>query len=189
MRNYNNDMIAAINKFKEAYDEMNACWHNLINTHTGEVISLDDTKAIRHYPFDKSFDEYSAKLHEWAIDTIEELGMTPRCKSPISSEDIHNLLRILREKRDDIGCLSVHTVDVLYDRLTGLEYNENVKEFYDWLINSLPFNEDNNDEEWDKWYSQKIHIMYGDRSITLNNEATLYNYMVDMFRFYINCCL
>ena len=188
MRNYNNDMIAAINKFKEAYDEMNACWHNIINTKTGEVISLNDLKAIQHYPFDKSFDEYSPMLHHWAIDTIEELSSGKSGRSPIDSDDIHNILKILYEKRADIGSVSVHTVDALFDTLKSVEYCERVKEFYDWLINSMPWN-DAPEEEWDKWYSQKVMIMYGDKSITLENEATIYNYIVDMLRFYIDHCL
>ena len=56
-------MIKALNKLKEAYYEVLNEWENT---------DLNETKSIRKYPFEKSFDELG--LVEWIEETIKELG-------------------------------------------------------------------------------------------------------------------
>jgi hypothetical protein len=56
-------MIEALKKLKEAYYEVLIEW--------GKT-DLNETKSIKKYPFEKSFDELG--LVEWIEETIEELG-------------------------------------------------------------------------------------------------------------------
>lgn len=60
------ELIRALRHFKESYNELNKTW----TTHTTD--DLDDTEAIRFYPFHQSFDVLS--VNKWIDETFEELG-------------------------------------------------------------------------------------------------------------------
>ncbi len=185
---YNANIIASLEKLKSAYQDVMAYWDDVIDPKTGEVKSLNDTVAIKNYPFDKSFDEYSISIHNWINDTINEITHTNRGKCPLCTEELQQLSTILRDTRDVIDRYSVHSIDVLYAKLKDLERAERVKDFYQWLKDELPAS-NAQDEEWDAYYNKKWTIMFGDECITLENEATIYNFITDMFDFYINNCL
>lgn len=64
----NNDtskMIEALTQFGEAYVNLRDEWSRT------DTCDLNDTTAIKHYPFDVSFDELN--VLDWVVETIEEL--------------------------------------------------------------------------------------------------------------------
>jgi hypothetical protein len=63
-------MIQALRQFKDAYNELNKTW---VEGHTtDEGFDLNDTEAVRFYPFHKSFDELN--VNEWCNEEIAELS-------------------------------------------------------------------------------------------------------------------
>lgn len=56
-------MIKALKNLKRAYYEVLEAW---------EETDLNETKSIRKYPFERSFNELD--LIEWIEETIKELG-------------------------------------------------------------------------------------------------------------------
>lgn len=186
--NHRADQINALKRFKEAYYYLQFHWDR-----GGR--NLNDLDAISRYPFHRSFDELD--VVGWVNDMIYEMRSYERVnETGLSAADIHNLKKILHEKRDDIGCVSVHTVYDLFDKLKYLEYNKNIIEFHQMLVdampdlpNSTPEEQKAFDEAWEKFYSIPFTISFGGKSVTINNEATIYNGIVDTLKEMIDNCL
>lgn len=58
-------MIEALTQFGEAYINLRDVWSQ---AHTCD---LNNTTAIKHYPFDTDFDELN--VVDWIVETIDEL--------------------------------------------------------------------------------------------------------------------
>lgn len=182
------DQINALHDFKRAYNRLMFFWD-------WRGSNMNDLNAIRHYPFHKSLDELD--VNSWVDAMVYELQPKKTCEeSGLKAIDVHNLMKILREKRDDIGCVSVHTVDDLYNTLKHLEYAKEIREFYSHAINSLPDMPNDTpeeqkafDEAWDKFYDFKWVISFGGKTIAIDNEATIYNGITDAIKEFIDECL
>lgn len=185
---YKADQINALKRFKEAYYGLSVMWGHKDN-------NLNNTDAIKHYPFHKSFDELD--VPGWVDVTINELRAETDNTGPyLPAEHIYNMLKIIREKKDDIGSVSVEDVEKLYTSLKCLAYANEVKNFYNFLEKSMPDlpndtpeNQDAFDEAWDKFYSTKFTIGFGGKFITIENEATIYNGILDTLKELIDYCL
>lgn len=177
------DQIAALKQFKNAYV-------NLINMWVREGYSLNDLNAVGQYPFHRSLDELP--VIDWVNNSIRELNhMTDYVNrsTAISHNDALNLLKILREKRDDIGCVSTSVVDGLYERLKYVEYNATIIDFYKMLDKALPDlpsetpeEQTAYDEAWDKFYRTPFTISFGDKSVKIENDAIIYNGILDTLK-------
>lgn len=186
--NHRADQIDALKRFKEAYYNLSFHWDR-----GGR--SLNDLDAISRYPFHKSLDELD--VVGWVNDMIYEMRSYERVnETGLSADDTRNLLKILREKKDDIGCVSVKTVHDLLNKLKYLEYNKGIIEFHQMLVDAMPDLPNNTDEEqkafdkaWEKFYSTPFTISFGGKSVTIENEATIYNGIVDTLKELIDNCL
>ena len=189
------DTINALKRFKQAYYGLLVAWRS-------SDVKLNNTKAISYYPFMDSLDEVG--IPEWVDKTVEEL--TPRASkddTDIGLKTVRDMLKVIYEKQDDIGCMSVKDIQELRRNLEILEYVKMVKDFHKYTIDSMPncpeqpgeTNEEHMaiekayDEAMDKFYRTKWTIGFGDRMITLENEATIYNYITDLLEELIEYCL
>lgn len=186
--NYKADQIDALKKFKESYNNLLLHWDR-------GGSSLNDLNAIRHYPFHKSLDELD--VNGWVDAMVYELRPEKQADEPcLTTEEVHNLMKILREKRDDIGCVSVHTVDELYNSLKCLAYVKSIKDFHSFLDgcmpdlpNDTPAEQKAYDEAWEKFYETQFTIGFGGKMVTIENEATIYNGIMDTLKELIDNCL
>lgn len=183
------DQTNALKRFKEA-------WYNLSFYWDRNNSNLDNTEATRKlYPFHKCFDELD--IPRWVDATIKELRPTSGFeREEIKIDEVRSLMKILRQNRDYIDCVSVHTVDELYRSLKCLEYNKNIIEFYKMLVdampdlpNDTPEQQEAFDDAWEKFYMTDFTISFGDKSVTISNEATVYNGIVDTLKELIDYCL
>ena len=189
------DTINALKRFKQAYYGLLVAWR------TSDV-HLNDLKSVKDYPFMESLDEVG--IPEWVDKTVEELKpKVSKDDTNIGLKTVRDMLKVIYEKQDDIGCLSVKDLQDLRRNLECLEYVKMVKDFHQFIIKSFPdvpqepgeTNEEHMaiekayDEAMDKFYRTKWTIGFGDRTITIENEATVYNYITDMLEELIEYCL
>lgn len=58
------NMIKALNELKGAFKDVNEEWEN---------VNLDEIKTETKYPFEKSFDELTLEVENWADEIIEDI--------------------------------------------------------------------------------------------------------------------
>lgn len=182
------DQINALKRFRDAYKNLLFYWDR-------PGSSLNDTNALIHYPFEKSFDEID--IPHWTNITINELERNiERAPELLKASDIRTILKIINEKKDDIGCISTPELNNLRRSLKSAEYVLNIKDFYQYLYTAMPDlpnetqeEQDKYDIEWEKFYCTPFTITFGHKSVTIENEATIYNGILDTLNELIENCL
>lgn len=184
------DQINALKRFKEAYYGLSVMW-NRNNS------NLNDTDAVRHYPFHKSFDELD--IPGWVDATVTELRPVENQKydtGDLSVKDISMLSRAMIRLADDISFLTEEEVTHLIVTLQCAERNMKIREFYNHLIdampdmpNDTPEQQEAFDDAWEKFYETPFKITFGSKSVVISNEATIYNGIVDTLKELIDYCL
>jgi hypothetical protein len=184
------DQINALKRFKEAYYGLSCVWER-------KESNLNDTDAVRYYPFHKSFDELN--IPGWVDATINELRPIENAKydtGDLSEKDLCMLSMIVKRFYDEIDFLSEEEVKHLSNMLKYAEKSCEIKNFYNHLIDSMPDmpNETHEqqaafDKAWEKFYETDFIISFGDRGVVIANEATIYNGIVDTLKELIDNCL
>lgn len=101
-------------------------------------------------------------------------------------KELRQLLMVL--KQSDIGCLSIEEVNSLISTIEVEAYVQQVKDFKKFVDDLMSF--DNDDEKaWDAFYDLKWTITFGNHSVTIGNEATIYNAMQDFLADFVENCL
>lgn len=185
------EQIEALNGFKQAYIRLQFMWDG-----RGKGTNLNDTDAVRDYPFHKSFDELNVR--NWVDRTVAELrsSVVMRNEKGLSSTEINSISRIISKFNEEIDFLSVKEVENLQQSLKYLAYNKDIEEFYQHLLDSMPDMPNSTveeqeafDEAWEEFYETPFIISFGGRTVKINNEATIYQGIVDTLKEMIDNCL
>ncbi len=99
----------------------------------------------------------------------------------LDSKDIEDLMNILKEHRDNTSCVDVHRLYSLHALLETQLYEARLNEFAQHIEDSLP-NNDATDEEMDKFYNTPWTIHFNGKSICIENNAGIYNAMLDAIK-------
>lgn len=114
----------------------------------------------------------------------------------MNEKQLMNLQQLLKAAERDCGCLTVEEVDDLRIAVESELYVTRIKDFKCMLDAALP-NMPNDtperqavyDEAMDDFYSTQWTIRFGYRSVTIDNDATVYNGICDMLTDLIDNCL
>lgn len=187
------EQINALIAFKRAYNQLLFHWDGK-PYREADGINLNDTKAIDLYPFHRSFDELD--VVDWCMRTVEELKkhVVPRDEPGLDKKDVDKLERIIYNLKEEIGFLSVEDVEHLEQTLKNLAYVKAIKAFHKHLLDSMPnlpndTPEDTYDLAWQKFYETPFTISFGDKTVTIQNEATIWQGIVDALEEMIDYCL
>lgn len=99
----------------------------------------------------------------------------------LTQKDIRNLARIVRKFEDEIDFLTVEEVEHLQSQLDSEEYIRQIEDFEQHLIDVMP-GEDASDDTWEDFYELKWTIDFAGKSVTLENEAEIYNVVSDLLK-------
>lgn len=184
------DQINALKRFKEAYYHLSIMWER-------KDSDLNNVDAIRQYPFDKSFDELD--VPGWVNAMIDELRPIEAAKyatGELSTKDINMLSMIVKRFSDEIDFLTEEEVNHLETTLRCTKEVNEIKSFYNHLVDAMPDGPNGTSEEqaafdkaWEKFYETPFTISFGGKSVTIANEATIYNGIVDTLKDLIDNCL
>lgn len=185
------DQINALKRFKTAYYALSVAWDR-------KDSNLNDVDAIRHYPFDKSFDELN--VPGWVDAMINELAPvkvhTVYESGDLTEKELRMLSMIVRRFSDEIDFLTEEEVNHLITTLRCTREAREVKDFHNYLIeampdgpNSTPEEQEAFDEAWEKFYETPFTISFGGKSVTIANDATIYNGILDTLKELIDYCL
>ena len=98
------------------------------------------------------------------------------------------MLKLINEIKDDCHCLSVKDVDDLQRTIQCELYCQQIKSFRDHVDNAMPEAE-GSENDWDEFYDLDWTIMFGGKAVTIHNEATVYNGILDMLKDFVDNCL
>lgn len=185
-----NNQIRVLENFRNAYRQLLYSWNEYGS-------NLNETNAIKSYPFDKSFDEL--EVCEWVNRTINELKQREARNDHIGigSKEVDLMLTILKNLRvDDFRCLTIEEINHLEISLKSAKYNQDIRNFYNYIMdampdgpNSTPEEQEALDKEWERFYETPWIISFGGRSVRIENEATIYDGITDTLKDLIDNCL
>ena len=115
----------------------------------------------------------------------------------MTEKQLHNMLKLINEIKDDCHCLSVKDINDLQITIQSEMYCQQIKAFRDHVNNSMPADMPNCTEEqqaaydaaWEAFYESDWTIMFGGKAVTIHNEATIYNGILDTLNELIDNCL
>lgn len=171
--------------FKQAYLDLLTSWPE----------DLNDAQCNAFYPFNKSFDELT--IINWVNEVVAYYKTRIPVSEPVLSEkSCSDLLRVLKVCYDDIDCLTVEEIEHITRELKCSLYAMRVKAFHKHVIDSFPDlpndtpeNQARFDEAWDKFYEMPWTITFNGKSVTIENDATIYNGIEGTLSEIVNYCL
>lgn len=183
--NKKKDCIQALRVFKQAYLDLLASWDD----------ELNEGPCNASYPFDVSFDEL--RIIPWVNEAVYSLKKQVSTPDPVLSEkSCVDLLRLLKTKYDEIDCMTIEEVESVERDLKCSLYVMRVKAFlkhvrdsFPDLPNDTPEEQEKFDEEWDKFYNMPWTITFNGKSVTIENDATIYQGIEDTLTEIVNYCL
>lgn len=188
------EQINALISFKRAYNHLMFCWDGKRYRDDDTGVNLNDTEALDLYPFHRSFDELN--VNQWTERTIDELKKRVERKDEpaLSTKDVATLEIIMKQSEKDLRFLSTEEIEHLQQTIRCLLYTKEIKEFHKHLLDSMPnlpsdTPDDTYDMAWEKFYETDFVISFGDRSVVIKNEATVWQGIVDTLEEMIDYCL
>lgn len=185
-----NRQIRVLENFRNAYRQLLYSWDE-------NGSNLNDTTAIKDFPFDKSLDELN--VSEWVNRTVHELKQRDAYNdhNGIRAKEIDLMLSLIRNLRvDDVKVLTVEEFNHLEVALKCAKYVQDIRDFYKYLVdampdgpNSTPEEQEALDKEWERFYETPWIISFGGRSVRIENEATIYDGITDTLKDMIDDCL
>lgn len=114
----------------------------------------------------------------------------------MNEKQLMDLAKLLKAAKEDCGVLSVNKIDDLARAVETELYVQRVQEFKKFLgkvvpdgPNSTPEQEAAFEAAMNDFYELDWTISFGGRSVTIHNEATVYNGVFDLLSEYIDDCL
>ena len=92
----------------------------------------------------------------------------------LTQKDIRNIARIIRKFEDEIDFLTIEEVEHLQSSLETEEYVKQIDDFKQHLDDVMP-SADAGEEALEDFYGLKWTIEFAGKSVTLDNEAEIYN--------------
>lgn len=114
----------------------------------------------------------------------------------MTEKQLKNLQQLLNVAEINCRCLTIEEVEDLQQTVKTELYVQQLKSFKEYMDNIFP-NMPNNtpalqvkyDEAMQQFYDTDWHISFGNRSVVVHNEATVFNYILDMLVDTIDNCL
>lgn len=103
-------------------------------------------------------------------------------------KQLMDMYQLLKAARIDCGCLTIEEIEGLTDAVETELYIQRVKDFQNDVVNAMP-GATAPDAAMEKFYDTDWHISFGNKSVVIHNEATVYGCITDMLETYINNCL
>lgn len=105
----------------------------------------------------------------------------------MKATDYANILKFINRFRDECDWMSEEGVKKLEITLKSELYAHNIKDFYNYLINAMPESDD--EDAWDEFYTTPFRISFGEKSVRIENEATIYEGIRTTIEELIESCL
>lgn len=106
----------------------------------------------------------------------------------MTDKQLHDILKLIEEAKDDCHCLTNNELNSLRITCEAEIYNRSVIAFRDRVDKAMPL-ADCTEADWEKFYSSPWTITFAGRTVTIFNEATIYNGMLDTLNELIDNCL
>lgn len=105
----------------------------------------------------------------------------------MKATDYANILKFINRFKDECDWMSEEGIKKLERTLRSELYVRNIKDFYDYLINAMPESDD--EAAWDEFYATPFRISFGEKSVLIENEATIYEGIRTTIEELIEFCL
>lgn len=106
----------------------------------------------------------------------------------MTEKQLHDMLKLLNEVKDDCHCLSVKDLDSLRMTCEAELHAQSVKSFRDYVSESMPA-ADCSEADWHEFNETEWTIMFGRKAVTIVNTAPIYSGILDTLNEYIDECL
>jgi len=115
----------------------------------------------------------------------------------MNQKQLFNLKQLIRDAKAGDGGLTIEEIDDLQRAVQSELYVQRIKDFKQAIDKALPHDLPNAtyeqqaiyDEKMQQFYDTDWFIQFGEHKVTISNEATVYNYIVEMLQELIENCL
>ena len=98
----------------------------------------------------------------------------------LTVSDIKDILDILQEHSHTTDCVTDDRMRVLKNLFESFERKADLENFQNHIINSMPADDD--EDEWDEFYQNYWNIRYAGKAIVIENNAGIYNAMLEAIK-------
>lgn len=98
----------------------------------------------------------------------------------LSTGDIEDILNILDEHERNTECVNDDRMRCLTSLFKSFQIRAELEDFHKHIVDSMP--EDDNEDDWEKFYRNYWNIRYGGKSIVIDNNAGIYSAMLDLIK-------
>ena len=99
----------------------------------------------------------------------------------MTKKQLMNMQQLLKAAEIDCDCLSIEEIEDLRLTVESELYTQRIKDFKQYLDKAMP-EADASKNTIDNFYKTDWHISFGNRSVVIHNEATVYNYVTGMLK-------
>lgn len=115
----------------------------------------------------------------------------------MNQQQLFNLKQLIRDARHGDGGLTIEEIEDIQRYVDTELYVRRIKDFKQYLDKSLPYNMPNAtpqqqadfEEAMEQFYSKQWVIIFGNEKVVIDNEATIYNGILDTLSELIDHCL
>lgn len=97
----------------------------------------------------------------------------------MTEQQLRTIQKLVRAAEIDCDCVSTEDIRDVKVAVESALYVYKLKAFHEYVVNSLPCSFDDEDET-DAFYDRKFTISFGNQTISIPNNADLYDAMVAM---------
>ena len=115
----------------------------------------------------------------------------------MNQKQLFNLKQLIRDARHGDGGLTIEEIDDIQQAVDTELYVQRIKDFKQYVGKSLPYHMPNATpqqqadfaEAIEQFYNKQWVIIFGNKKVVIDNEATIYNGILDALNELIDHCL